>query len=401
MIPLVTIDIAAEKIGTLPSLEPRPNHSNVRALERTLYDRLEAIPSPQSPEWGFRGLAEQPLEYGLKSQTPWQNANDPGEHRLADGTLTIRDQSDADAIFAAEARAFQSQSNVQTAIIAALNQAVPKRFKRSDTVGAQNYKNNQNPRDIIAALRDSYGRPTPAEKEANETAFNTEWNPIDPIEAFFDRLEDCFITAFIAKPPFTKPQLIDKAIRAIQRTGLYNSALISWNAKPEANQIWENLKIHFIEAYTIHLTSGAGTTTTTGYHTAYNTHGQIHPDDDDVTIQTLESALTNGLSTIQLANTASHQTTNDNINALRQELVQMQQQLALYTRSPPGPPTAPAPWQPAPATTRNIPPAAAYTTLVNPTPRTTQYPTAFAPSQYNAYGCGGTGRRPMRGGRSG
>ena len=64
---LITIDIAAEKIGTLPSLEPWQNHSNVQALECILYDRLEAIPLPQSPKWGFRGLAKQPLEYGLKS----------------------------------------------------------------------------------------------------------------------------------------------------------------------------------------------------------------------------------------------------------------------------------------------------------------------------------------------
>ncbi len=105
------------------------------------------------------------------------------------------------------------QSNVQTAIIAA---GITPSLKHSDTIGAQNYKNNQKPRDIIAALCDLYGRLTPAEKEVNETAFNTEWNPMDPIKAFFDRLEDCFITAFIAKLPFTKPQLIDKAIRAIQ-----------------------------------------------------------------------------------------------------------------------------------------------------------------------------------------
>ena len=149
MIPLVTIKIAAEKIGTLPSLEQWPNHSNICTLDCILYDRLEAIPSPQSPEWGFCGPAEQPLEYGLKLQMPWLNANDPGEHQLANGTLTICDQSDADAIFAAEAWAFQSQSNIQMAIIAALNHAIPKRFKRSDTVGAQNYKNNQIPRDII------------------------------------------------------------------------------------------------------------------------------------------------------------------------------------------------------------------------------------------------------------
>ncbi len=180
--------------------------------------------------------------------------------------------------------------------------------------------------------------------------------------------------------------------------GLYNSALISWNAKPEADQIWENLKIRFIEAYTICLTSGASTTTTTGYHTAYHALGQPTPNDDDITIQMLESALTNGLSTIQLANTASHQTTNDNINSLHLELVQTQQQLALYTHGPPGPPAAPAPWQQSLTTTRNIPPSATYTPLLIPPPRATQYPPAFAPPQYNAYGRGGTGRRPMHGG---
>ena len=80
----------------LPSLEPRPNHSNIRALERILYNQLKAIPSPQSRKWGFHGLAKQPLEYGLKLHKC------PGEHCLVDGMLTICDQSDADAIFVAE-----------------------------------------------------------------------------------------------------------------------------------------------------------------------------------------------------------------------------------------------------------------------------------------------------------
>ena len=83
---------------------------------------------PQSPKWGFHDLAEQPLEYGLKLQSSWINAIGPGN--------TIHDQSDANA------RAYESQSNIQIAIIAALNQAIPKRFKCSDTIGAQNYKNN-------------------------------------------------------------------------------------------------------------------------------------------------------------------------------------------------------------------------------------------------------------------
>ena len=46
----IDFDIAAAAIGTLPSLHPRPSHSNIRALERVLFDRLETLQSTQSEE---------------------------------------------------------------------------------------------------------------------------------------------------------------------------------------------------------------------------------------------------------------------------------------------------------------------------------------------------------------
>ena len=49
----IDFDIAAAPIGTLPLLHPRPSHSNIRALERVLFDRLETLQSTQSEEWGF------------------------------------------------------------------------------------------------------------------------------------------------------------------------------------------------------------------------------------------------------------------------------------------------------------------------------------------------------------
>ena len=76
-----TLAMVTETIGALPSLHSRPNHSNIRALERDLFDKLQAIQSAQSDEWGYRGLAEQPAEYAMKSATPWTDANNPGPHR--------------------------------------------------------------------------------------------------------------------------------------------------------------------------------------------------------------------------------------------------------------------------------------------------------------------------------
>ena len=63
-----------------------------------------------------------------------------------------------------------------------------------------------------------------------------------------------------AKPPYTQEQLIDKAIMAIQRTGLYETALLEWQGFDEVNKTWQQLKLHFEEAYEIRLASGRGST---------------------------------------------------------------------------------------------------------------------------------------------
>ncbi len=124
-------DTATSVIGTLPPLLPRPTHANIRALERTLFERLETLQAAQSEEWGFRGLAEQPAEYALKSATPWVDSPNPGQHRPTG--LNAQLTRDVEATYGAEKTAYLAQATVTRAIIAALNIAVPKQFKRGTT----------------------------------------------------------------------------------------------------------------------------------------------------------------------------------------------------------------------------------------------------------------------------
>jgi hypothetical protein len=97
----------------------------------------------------------------------------------------------------------------------------------------------------------------------------------------------------MAKPPFTLEQVIDKAIIAIQRTGLYEAALLEWQGFNENNKTWEQLKLHFEEAYEIRLASGQGTAVTHGY--VNNT--EVYNDNSISTIQ-------ESLQSIHLANNA-------------------------------------------------------------------------------------------------
>ena len=332
-----TLAMATETIGPLPSLHPRPNHSNIRALERDLFDKLQAIQSAQSDEWGYRGLAEQPTEYAMKSATPWTDAINPGPHRPVG--LNAQLTRDAETIYDANKMEYLSQLNVTQAIINALNVAVPKEFKRGTNaagtiMGAGPYRNNNNPRAILLVLRTLYGRPTPAEKQANNALFGAPWNPADPIETYFDRLEDCFVTAIIATPPYTMAQMMDMAIMTLQITGLYSVALTEWERTPPADKTWDALKSHFATAYNLRLISGTTTAGHAGYHSAANI---VERDD---TLNNIEQTLNHELSSLHLANSANHHSTNQLIAAFQQQLTALTQQLATLTPTA-APPAAP------------------------------------------------------------
>ena len=338
----IDFDIAASAIGTLPSLHPRPSHTNIRTLERVLFERLETLQSTQSEEWGFRGLAEQPAEYALKSAVPWTNAPNPGQHRQLG--LNAAETRDAEATYIAAKAAYQAQATVTRAIIAALNVAVPRAFRRGTTaaggtlIGTAAYRSNHDPRAILLALRTTYGNPSPAERNANDAQFAAPWNTAEPIETYFDRLEDCYVAAIIASPPFTMEQMITRAIMAIQLTGVFSQAIIEWNGMAAATRTWDALKTHFTTAYIVREQSGTGTMATNGYHGAANAIA------NDDALTNIESTLNHELSNLQVANNAHHQSALAGIAEIRTALATAQQQIALLTVqaptiAPPAPPS--------------------------------------------------------------
>ena len=180
--PAVSFEDATRVIGILPSLAPRPNSTNLRALTVDLEDKLTTIPSEQSADWGYSGMVTIDEIYNLKTGgTQWTNWTDPGPHRATGGTSTK--QRDNDTTYDAHKKVFDSEANVRRAINAALNIAVPRQYRGSAaTVGARVYKPNECPKTILARLRDIYGRTTPAEKKANEALWSQNRNPADPIE---------------------------------------------------------------------------------------------------------------------------------------------------------------------------------------------------------------------------
>ena len=310
--PAVTYEDAVRILGQLPSLAPRPTATNIRALVVDLVDKLTIIPSEQSAEFGYSGMVQHYEIYALNSNNAWEPWGDPGPHRAADPNWTSQQQKDAEVLYESNKKVFDSEANVRRAVIAGLNAAVPRAYKRGTgtTIGVKVYRPTDNPKEILNSLRNMYGKMSPGEKTAMDQRWSAPWNAADPIEELFDRFEDCYVLALSNKPEFTADQMIDKALRAIQATGVYSIAILEWNAFDENNKTWPEFKAHFSEAYEVQLQSGAGTGNP--YHGASNA---VEAEDDD-SIGSITQSITN----MQLANNANAQHMSDTMNSITNEM---------------------------------------------------------------------------------
>eukprot|EP00804_Cyclotella_cryptica_P001036 CCRYP_008351-RA/>CCRYP_008351-RA protein AED:0.69 eAED:0.47 QI:0/-1/0/1/-1/1/1/0/427 len=372
---LTTYEKAQKAIGTLPSLAPRPNAINIRTLTTLLEQCLEKIPCIQAPEHGFVGMVMPEQIYALQCAIPWAEWPEPGNHPATANTSV--EQRNVKTIYDANRVIFDSQENVRRAINDALNEAIPNAFRKpiGNQMGQKVYTVCDNPCGILSNLRTKYGTSTPAEKRRNNVLLDAPWDPADPIEALFDRIEDCFIFALICKPEFTMEQIIDKAVLAIQLTGLYKTALLEWSGFAEANKTWQQLKLHFEEAYELRLASGQGTAGTHGYVNSATAN-------DVNSIASIQESIVN----FHMANNANYQSMQDILQAaraetasIRAELQVTQQSFANFARATPTSFTPPIP-QYVPA----------------PPPGQQQYtPTPAAP--YQQYQLGGRGTRSQNG----
>ena len=99
-------------------------------------------------------------------------------------------------------------------------------------------------RGIFDQLAATYGKPTPNAMRQNNVNFFAAYNPPNPSEILFKRWIDIQEIATLAKNSYMTQQLLINALNLIARTGLYQRNLEDWEHKPNADQMWINLRPH-------------------------------------------------------------------------------------------------------------------------------------------------------------
>ena len=84
-----------------------------------------------------------------------------------------------------------------------------------------------------------------------EADWSVVWNPLEPIELLFNQLKDFYVLSAAEKLAYTQDQMIDNALTAIHRTGLYPTAILEYQAFATKNKNWAEFKTHFAEEYMV------------------------------------------------------------------------------------------------------------------------------------------------------
>ena len=75
-------------------------------------------------------MTSQPAVYALKCNRPWVETQDPRPHRPINPLLNTARQNDAKVEFKFNKSVYDLEQNMKRAVIAGLNKAVPKEYRR-------------------------------------------------------------------------------------------------------------------------------------------------------------------------------------------------------------------------------------------------------------------------------
>jgi hypothetical protein len=151
---------------------------------------------------------------------------------------------------------------------------------------------NISARDMLDHLFGTYGNITAVDLEINFEHMRRAWDPQQPVEYLFKKIQDCADYYEAGGVLIGHPQQINVGYAKIFATGHFMSACRQWNEKPLADKTWAQFKSHFAAAHRQHKQMQGESAATAGYHSANADVVQTEDQMDEATIGALVNLAT-------------------------------------------------------------------------------------------------------------
>jgi hypothetical protein len=149
--------------------------------------------------------------------------------------------------------------------------------------------NNISARAMIEHLFTTYGNITAVDLENNFEHMCRAWDPQQPVESLFKKIQDCADYSEAEGVLIGHPQQINIGYANIFATGHFMSACHRWNEKPLAEKTWAQFKAHFSAAHRQHNQMKGESATPSVYHYVNAAFGQAEDQMAEATIGALSN----------------------------------------------------------------------------------------------------------------
>jgi hypothetical protein len=290
---VIDYDEAASFLKNPPSLEPRPNFTNIRALQKHIVQALAQLSCPQSDIHSWSGLAMDPATYLLLEGTAFTIPPDPGPTAIFPGGVGVARTAmkTIQATFDRDKNYYLSYKNITWACFRMLDANVLDQFKVSNNPTLMGWNSTMSIIDILGQLQVSYGKPNMIMLYTNDTMFRSPLTAGDSPEMLFYRIEQCQEIQRIGNLPYSEEQINANAVRILLQANIFPlKEFDAWDAVTPKS--YPTLKTFIHVAYGRRLTALAlcSTSGQNGYanQTMYNVLEDRNDDDtDDNTVTTI------------------------------------------------------------------------------------------------------------------
>jgi hypothetical protein len=122
------------------------------------------------------------------------------------------------------------------------------------------------PEAMLTHLKDEYGSIEPDNLEANRARLSHDWNPDEPIESLWLRIQEVQRYASKGREPITDDTVLRLLLPVLEKTGVFIHATTMWRDEDPITATLATFKAHFTHAYKEH--HRQLTAQLAGYHSA-------------------------------------------------------------------------------------------------------------------------------------
>jgi hypothetical protein len=247
----LTIDDIIAKFPNkhLPVIDGEPDYSSISTMVQLLYGNAATVTTTMGGgRNGHIGIIMPAPLYATLSDIPYVAPPNPGPVPIhANYTNSATRETDRINHKAAQ-KLYDNHTNMNDALKTQIIDAVTDTY-----LGALRNRYTRymgvTPSDLLDHLLERYGRITASDIANCRTKMEEPMDVIQPIDIYFQTINDCVQFVTDGQVPFTPTQVVQTAYHAVSRSGIYNEACKEWRRKPVADRTWTHFKAFFATEY--------------------------------------------------------------------------------------------------------------------------------------------------------